>query len=581
MLTRQSLAGVQNITSEILIIKQQTRQISNEAYLNQIKPLIDNYKSLNIKTPNLLFQDELKIIDAESLFDAQNFKFKGNVVNSHVWASLFMKPNGHPYLNPQLYILANASGIKYGLDYGSKILDQSNFVQKVRTNEIIQFEIIRILNLNIGLKLYNLEKGSPLLPIIGSEIIINSNIDLINNWNNTSHLIGVIPYDEIDDNSGQLIRDNLIQLYELYKMICFDNDITEDNGEEQDEEQDELNDDKNDYKNESFIINKTQKGKLDFLYKNIIFKGVPGTGKSRLIDKIINKNLEISSCPENILRINIHSASTNSDLMRGIGITTTHKREIEYTEKIGLILNFIKEAVIHPYQPFALILEEIQENSLNELIGDLIYLIEDSKRTNIRKLINDGLQDSFANEEKLIEAAINLNSKLSYVTVPYLVSSKTKYRKMIFPDNIYVFCSSNYRNDRKIIEDNLLRRFEVIELYPQTVDRIIPNSDIGIFLEKLNNSILEEFKNIEVHPDRFMTGHAIWISVKSKNDFYAALLKVVVDFKDIKEVEWNVFKEIIKRVDKWPFDFDIKPLNNYSEMTKQLQSFAFSSFINY
>ncbi len=68
--------------------------------------------------------------------------------------------------------------------------------------------------------------------------------------------------------------------------------------------------------------------------------------------------------------------------LQGIGINS-HEGVIEYKEKQGLILNFIQKATFCPLQPFALILEEIQENSLNELIGDLIYLIEDSKRTKI------------------------------------------------------------------------------------------------------------------------------------------------------------------------------------------------------
>jgi hypothetical protein len=115
------------------------------------------------------------------------------------------------------------------------------------------------------------------------------------------------------------------------------------------------------------------KGNLNFPYKNILFKGVPGTGKSRAIDNIIKDELNIKNKKKNILRINIHSASSNSDLMQGIGISTSENGSIKYSEKQGLILDIIKRATFHPNQPFALILEEIQENSLNELIGDLIY----------------------------------------------------------------------------------------------------------------------------------------------------------------------------------------------------------------
>jgi hypothetical protein len=71
---------------------------------------------------------------------------------------------------------------------------------------------------------------------------------------------------------------------------------------------------------------------------------------------------------------------------------------IKYSENQGLILDIIKRATLHPKQPFVLILEEIQENSLNELIGDLIYLIEDDKRA---KLTADN--DEYDSYENLVD----------------------------------------------------------------------------------------------------------------------------------------------------------------------------------
>lgn len=148
----------------------------------------------------------------------------------------------------------------------------------------------------------------------------------------------------------------------------------------------------------------TKKIQYKFEYKNILFKGVPGTGKSRTIDKIIENNLNLKE-ESNILRINIHSSSSNSDLMQGIGINS-NDGTIEYKEKQGLILDFIQKVTFNPYQPFVLILEEIQENSLNELIGDLIYLIEDSKRT----IINFADDNDYTYEE-LIEKIQKQNKK--------------------------------------------------------------------------------------------------------------------------------------------------------------------------
>ncbi|WP_373032691.1 translation initiation factor IF-2 N-terminal domain-containing protein, partial [Sulfurovum sp.] len=82
-----------------------------------------------------------------------------------------------------------------------------------------------------------------------------------------------------------------------------------------------------------------------FLYKNILLKGVPGTGKSRTLKKIIDDQLNLKEHYDtNVLRINIHAASSNADLMQGIGISSNNDGHIEYKEKQGLILELIERA---------------------------------------------------------------------------------------------------------------------------------------------------------------------------------------------------------------------------------------------
>ena len=282
----------------------------------------------------------------------------------------------------------------------------------------------------------------------------------------------------------------------------------------------------------------------NFSYKNILLKGVPGTGKSRAIENIINYKLKLENHKENILRINIHSASSNADLMQGIGISSKNG-QIEYKEKQGLILNLIQRATFNPNQPFVLVLEEIQENSLNELIGDLIYLIEDVKRAkNI--VVDDGVSEY----QELVNKIVTNNPKTAYVEIPYLVNNSTEYRKMVMPNNFYIFCTSNYRDDKKVIEDNLLRRFEVLEIYPKykrTIGDDFKSQKFSDFLEELNNNILEVMKD-EIHPDRFLIGHSNWLEVDTYKKFYRVFLKVVVEFKDIKEVEFSDFKDIVKKL---------------------------------
>lgn len=312
----------------------------------------------------------------------------------------------------------------------------------------------------------------------------------------------------------------------------------------------------------------------DFKYKNILFKGVPGTGKSRAISEIIKSHLGLSKNDKNTLRINIHSASSNSDLMQGIGISTSDKGNIKYSEKQGLILDSIKRATLYPKQPFVLILEEIQENSLNELIGDLIYLIEDDKRA---KLTADN--EEYNSYEDLVDKLVDEDDTLDYVEIPYLVNDSTKYKKMIMPNNLFIFCTSNYRDDKKVIEDNLLRRFEVVEIYP-SADFEEFEEYAKEFFQSLNTSILKIMKeNHEIHPDRFMIGHAIWKDVVDTNTFYKAFSKLITEFKDIREIEFDIFKSILLDI-TFPDGVSINTENSYYDMIKDIQSKIGYDFIN-
>jgi len=302
-------------------------------------------------------------------------------------------------------------------------------------------------------------------------------------------------------------------------------------------------------------------GNLDFPHKNLLLKGVPGTGKSHTLETIIENDLNLKDNPKNICHINIHSASSNADLMQGIGINSNNG-QIEYKEKQGLIYNHIKKALFTPNQPFVLILEEIQENSLNELIGDLIYLIEEKKRVSVDSAkFEDGKAYEY---QEFIEKVLEEKDNKHSIQIPYLVDTSTAYRKMVLPSNLYIFCTSNYRDDKKVIEDNLLRRFDVVEIYPQYQDKlgkeIFKSKDVSDFLEELNNSILTSFES-EIHPDRYLIGHANWLNIEedenkteeereeNKKLFYTALLKFLVEFKEIREVDFETYtKEIIEGV---------------------------------
>ncbi|WP_123907100.1 hypothetical protein [Flavobacterium johnsoniae] len=320
--------------------------------------------------------------------------------------------------------------------------------------------------------------------------------------------------------------------------------------------------------------------KNEYKYLNVLLKGVPGTGKSREFEEIINNEIFALKSGEvedtcltieklknkNVIRINVHSGLNNSELMQGIGVISTDTNEIKYYEKRGIVLKHIAKAILNPSLPYVIILEEVQENNLNRLIGDLIFLIESNRRVVFSEDFLDKLDSEidFGFVSDLVLEKANDNK----VILPSLVEdSQDVY--MCIPKNLYFFCTSNYRDDKKIMEDNLLRRFEVVDIFPDF--NAIKSEKVQQYFRLLNESILVEFiKNYELHPDRFLIGHAIWIDVSDSATFCQALNKVLVDFKDLKEIDWNIFKNILISS-----DLAVDYIRSYQELTSELQNFYF------
>ncbi|MBH0039869.1 hypothetical protein [Pseudoalteromonas sp. SWN166] len=309
---------------------------------------------------------------------------------------------------------------------------------------------------------------------------------------------------------------------------------------------------------------------------NLLLKGVPGTGKSWSIDRILNEyfsmELPVTNTEGQILsrvkRINLHSGSSNSSLMQGVSVSAK-ENGVVYDEKIGLILDFVLTAIKYPSIPFALVLEEIQENNLNELIGDLIYLIEPSKRAKSYEVNPD------CNIFEEVLRVTNQNSKIHYVTIPNLINGDLVEKRLFLPSNLYFFCTSNYRDDKKIIEDNLLRRFDVFEIYPNY--EVIKDADVSEFLKQFNELIANKIHDI--HSDRFIIGHANWMYVEDKESFSQAFLKLLIEFKDIREIDFEILQEVFGQV-KIPFDLDIIEYQDYLSLTKYIQNNCGYSFLN-
>lgn len=308
---------------------------------------------------------------------------------------------------------------------------------------------------------------------------------------------------------------------------------------------------------------------------NILLSGVPGTGKSFLIKEIIKNHFNYQvrdrshNRIDNVLKINVHSETKNSSLMQGISVGL-NAGNIFYSEKRGAILDLIVKAILNPSYPFLVVLEEIQENSLNLLIGDLIYLIEADKRVDLTEY-ESGNYDS---EWSLIDGLVE-ELDADYVSLPSLVS-KEPTKRLVLPNNLYFICTANHRDDKKVIEDNLLRRFEFIEVYPNT--SVIDDDDVKAFLEGLNNNIVSHFQHIE--SEQLLIGHAVWMHVKDEKSFWRAFSKLLTDMRKVKQLDFDDIKAVLKGL-KAPFEIqiDFSSFNDYREISQYVQSRCSYSFL--
>ena len=265
---------------------------------------------------------------------------------------------------------------------------------------------------------------------------------------------------------------------------------------------------------------------------NQILYGPPGTGKTYTT---INKALEIlanygeiEKIPDNrqkqkeifdtfvtkgqIEFVTFHQSYGYEEFVEGIKPSVKNGTVI-YETKNGVFKNLCKKALEGKNKPYILIVDEINRGNIAKILGELITLIEPSKR--IGK--SEGLQ----------------------LTLPYSGES------FGVPSNLYIIGTMNTA-DRSIalLDTALRRRFEFVEMMPDfeyLKDKKISDSgntiELGRLLESMNN-------RIEFLLDREHTiGHSYFMGVESIEDLHEVFKNKIIPL--LQEYFYDDYAKII------------------------------------
>lgn len=211
---------------------------------------------------------------------------------------------------------------------------------------------------------------------------------------------------------------------------------------------------------------------------NTIFYGPAGTGKTyktaeravTIIDGTIDgkersevtKRFKELKEEKQISFVTFHQSFSYEEFIEGISVTTNHEfKQTEYKIKDGIFKLIAKEAQSNSTKNYVLIIDEINRGNVSKIFGELITLLEPSKR---------------------LDNAEQLTVKLPYTQEEFGV-----------PNNLYIIGTMN-SSDRSLtaLDVAMRRRFKFEELLPNTSlfkDIVIEGIAIQPLLEAINERI--------------------------------------------------------------------------------------------
>lgn len=111
-------------------------------------------------------------------------------------------------------------------------------------------------------------------------------------------------------------------------------------------------------------------------FSQIIYYGVPGSGKSHMINKTLSDKIKDEKQREQkVVRVVFHPEYTNADFVGQI-LPVMNEGGVDYRFKAGPFSRILKRALKNPGNPYYLIIEEINRGNAAAIFGDLFQLLD-------------------------------------------------------------------------------------------------------------------------------------------------------------------------------------------------------------